>query len=315
VTLESSSPMFVAIDFETANSERGSACQIGYAIVSGNEVIESGSELCKPIDCNGPEDFHEFNVSIHGIDWDDVKNEPEFPDVWKKLSAKFHGVPLVAHNAGFDLYVLRDSLDETDLFELDPIDYTCTLVCSRRLLDLPSFGLPYVAEELGVNLENHHDAGADAVACAEIALELCKRNDAQTLDQLLTIAGVRWGRLEFGELRGSTAKQRRYERLAPSADASPDNYLFGKHICLTGWLPGGILRRDALTRIASLGGISQNAVNSKTEILVVGELDPQHIPDDAHLTSKMRKAIDLKSKGQNIEVISGFDFLSYLYGG
>jgi len=307
------SSSYVAIDFETANSERGSACQIGYAIVSENKVIESGSELCKPIDCNGPEDFHEFNVSIHGIDWDDVKDEPEFPDVWKRLSAKFQGVPLVAHNAGFDLYVLRDSLDEVDLLELSPIDYTCTLVCSRRLLDLPSYGLPYVARELGIKLDNHHDAGADAIACAQIALELCQRNDVSTLEDLLKIAGVRWGRLEFGELRGSVAKQRRYESLVPSADASPDHYLFGKHICLTGWLPDGMFRRDAMSRIASLGGISQNSVNSKTEILVVGDLDPQQIPDDAQLTSKMRKAIELKSKGQKIEVISGFDFLSYLY--
>lgn len=303
---------FVAIDFETANAGKDSACQVGYAIVDGGKVRTVGSELCRPLWCDGPDDFDEFNIGIHGIDWDDVKDKPTFPDVWKTVSQQFGDRPLVAHNAAFDIRVLQYSLDEDDELNFDPIFYTCTLVCSRRILDLPSYGLPYVASELGVKLENHHDAGEDARACAEIAIELCRKVSAQSLDELLKIARVRWGEFGYGEVLGSVAKQVRAKLPAPSQDASPDHILFGKYVCLTGALPGGVFRRDAIERIAYFGGIPQNGVNRQTNILVVGDLNPQFLVNEENLSAKILKAISLRDSGQAIEFISGYDFLSWL---
>lgn len=303
---------FVAIDFETANSGRDSACQIGFAEVDGGVVRNSGSELCRPLWCDGPEDFDDFNIGIHGITWDDVSDKAYFPDVWKRISQTFGNRPLIAHNAAFDIRVLQYSLDEVDEMEFEPIKYTCTLVCSRRILELSSYGLPYVASELGVALENHHDAGADARACAEIAIELCRRVSAQSLDELLKIAQVRWGEFAYGEVVGSVAKQVRAKLPAPSQDASPDHILFGKHICLTGALPGGVFRRDAIERIAYFGGIPQNGVNRQTNILVVGDLNPQFVVNEDNLSAKILKATALRESGQAIEFISGYDFLSWL---
>jgi DNA polymerase III epsilon subunit-like protein len=303
---------FVAIDFETANSSRDSACQVGYAIVDGGKIRTIGSELCRPLWCDGPDDFDDFNISIHGIEWDDVKDKPTFPDVWKMISQQFGDRPFVAHNAAFDIRVLQYSLDEDDELNFDPIMYTCTLVCSRRILNLPSYGLPYVASELGVKLENHHDAGEDARACAEIAIELCRRVQAKSLNDLLKAAQVRWGEFAYGEVVGSVAKQVRMKLPKPSRDASPDHVLFGKCICLTGTLPGGLLRREAIERIAYFGGIPQNGVNKQTNILVIGELNPQFVVNDENLSAKMLKALALREGGQQIEFISGYDFLSWL---
>lgn len=303
---------FVAIDFETANSGRDSACQVGFAIVHGGEIKDSGSELCRPLWCDGPDDFDDFNIGIHGITWDDVVDKPEFPEVWNTISSKFGGLPLVAHNAAFDIRVLQYSLDEINEMNLEPIRYTCTLVCSRRLLSLPSYALPYVASELGVRLENHHDAGADAVACAQVAIELCKRSGVSSLNELLEKAKVRWGEIAYGEIIGSVAKQVRRKLPEPSADASPDHILFGKYVCLTGTLPGGVVRREALERIALCGGIPQDGVNLSTNILVVGDLNPQSLVRDEELTTKMRKALNLQQNGQAIEFISGYDFLAWL---
>ena len=39
---------FVAIDFETANSSRSSACAIGVAVVRDGRVVEHGSTLINP---------------------------------------------------------------------------------------------------------------------------------------------------------------------------------------------------------------------------------------------------------------------------
>ena len=302
---------FVAIDFETANSFRGSPCQVGFAIVKNGRITEVGSELCRPPASEGPDDFDYFNTSIHGISWDDVEDKPFFSEVWANIQSRITGLPMVAHNAGFDFSVLRQSL-AVDEITSPEFEYACTLVCSRRLLSLPSYGLPYVADELGVDLVGHHDAGADALACAQIAIELSRRHGVATLDELLALAKVRWGKVREGEWSGSVARQIRAQLPTPSMDASPDHFLFGKHICLTGSLPGGIVRNVAFERIAHYGGIPQDGVNKQTELLVVGDLDPETLVLGSELTGKMKKAFQLREKGQAIEVISGFDFMSYL---
>ncbi|MGV3149236.1 hypothetical protein [Rothia sp. 11273D007AR] len=56
---------FVAVDFETANASRASACAVGLTVVRGGQVVETVSWLVKPHESVA--DFHPLNVSIHGI--------------------------------------------------------------------------------------------------------------------------------------------------------------------------------------------------------------------------------------------------------
>lgn len=302
---------FVAIDFETANSFRGSACQIGFAVIRNGLVEEVGAELCRPPQATGPEDFEFRNSSIHGIKWPDVKDKPFFSEVWSNLFPAFGGLPLVAHNAAFDFSVLRNSL-AVDAIESPEFDYACTLVICRRLLNLFSNRLPDVSQELGISLNNHHDAGEDALACAQIAIELCRKYEARNLDTLLEIAGVRWGHVSAGQWKGSVGRQLRSMLPSPSTDASPDHFLYGKNICITGALPGGIVRQEAFERIAHYGGTPQDGVTKQTSILVIGDLDPEAVFLGVELTGKMKKAFRFKEAGQDIEIMSGDDFLSYL---
>ena len=65
---------FITIDFETANAQRNSPCEIGLTFVENFEIIESKSWLIKPIN----NEFDYFNIMIHGITPEDVENEPEF---------------------------------------------------------------------------------------------------------------------------------------------------------------------------------------------------------------------------------------------
>ena len=41
--------LFAAIDFETASSERNSACAIGYVIFNHSKIIKKKSYLIKPL--------------------------------------------------------------------------------------------------------------------------------------------------------------------------------------------------------------------------------------------------------------------------
>ena len=67
----------IAIDFETANEQRASACSIGLAWIEDGEVTRVEERLIRPSEMR----FSGFNISIHGITPDDVVDEPEFPEV------------------------------------------------------------------------------------------------------------------------------------------------------------------------------------------------------------------------------------------
>ena len=57
---------------------------------------------------------------------------------------------MVAHNAGFDIGVIRYAC-AVDNIEWPEMRFLCTLVMSRRALALPTYRLPYVADRLGLS--------------------------------------------------------------------------------------------------------------------------------------------------------------------
>lgn len=168
---------FTAIDFETANHNPASACAVGIAVVRGGQVRHTQEWLIRP-----PTglNFHWGNIRIHGIRPADVQDAPRWPEVWKDISDLIDEDALVAHNAQFDRAVWRSASTETSMRLPEPAFY-CTLRLSRKLLQLPSNRLPAVAEALGIGAFSHHQAGADALACAQIGIEVARRFDLHTV--------------------------------------------------------------------------------------------------------------------------------------
>lgn len=158
---------FVAIDFETANGRRCSVCSVGLIIVRDGEIVDRFYSLVRPI----PNYYSYWTTEIHGLTQVDTDSAPTFPEVWAKVEEKIKGLPLVAHNRPFDESCLKAVFAEYGM-EYPDYEFHCTLAASRRSLDLPSHQLHLVAEACGLHLENHHDALADAEACAAIALKI-----------------------------------------------------------------------------------------------------------------------------------------------
>jgi len=104
---------FITIDFETATPERNSPCEIGLTFVENNQIKEVKSWLIKPI-CYPY--FDDFCVSIHGITPKDVKNSPEFVELWKEIEPLIKHKFLIAHNAGFDSSFLKASMDRYNIY-------------------------------------------------------------------------------------------------------------------------------------------------------------------------------------------------------
>ena len=141
---------FTAIDFETANSSRVSACSVGVCIVQDGQIVQCHQRLIRP----EPLYFSPFNVSIHGITETDVEVAPAFADLWPELLAGISG-PLVAHNASFDVSVIRGSLDAAGI-EYPDLHYFCTRVMAKLAWPgMPTYGLDHLGySQAGSDLRN-----------------------------------------------------------------------------------------------------------------------------------------------------------------
>ena len=160
---------FAAIDFETANRERGSVCSVGVVIVRGGQVVDSYYSLIRP----RPNYYDWWNTGIHGLDFATTRLERPFPEVWAEVEAKVGGLPFVAHNAAFDRGCLMAAFAAYGM-DYPGYEFHCTCIAARRHYgkQLPDHCLGTVAAACGFDLENHHNALADAEACAHIAIEI-----------------------------------------------------------------------------------------------------------------------------------------------
>lgn len=179
---------FTAIDFETANTSSASACAVGLARVRDGKVVASTGWLIKPPP--GHDQFFEINTGIHGIHAEDVLNTKSWTEQLDDLYGFAGDDLLVAHNAGFDMAVLRRACEATGDI-VPPYRYVCSLQVSRKTYELDSYRLPFVAAAAGHLDFAHHDAAADALACAHIMVDCAQRAGAQDIVELAMLLGVR----------------------------------------------------------------------------------------------------------------------------
>lgn len=179
---------FTAIDFETANSSMASACSVGLVKVRDGQVVDRIGWYIRPP--TGHDHFIEWNTRIHGITPDMVMDAPTWVDQLPDLVAFAGDDHLVAHNAGFDMGVIKAACVATG-FAVPSYSYFCSLQIARATYQLASYRLPAVAHAVGFDDFPHHDAVADAEACAAIIIHAADRHGAIDVPELATRAGVR----------------------------------------------------------------------------------------------------------------------------
>jgi DNA polymerase III subunit epsilon len=200
---------FVAIDFETANERRHSACEIGVSVVRDNQLVETKAWLIRPPEVR----FNSFNTYLHGIAAHHVINEPEFNELWKILEPYLNGQLVIAHNASFDLSVLRCLLDYYAL-PYPELTYSCSLMMARNAWQgLPSYRLNALSELLDIPL-NHHRALSDAIACSHLALKAFRRHEVDEMEEIEEKMGLKTGRLFLGGYVACTKVKANYSRSA-----------------------------------------------------------------------------------------------------
>ncbi|UQZ35385.1 DNA polymerase III subunit epsilon [Paenibacillus sp. PK3_47] len=160
---------FTAIDFETANSSRSSACSLGLVQIRDGVITAEHVWLIDP-----RQRFDGMNIAIHGITPSMVQGQPTFGELWPTLVPLLQDEIVVAHNAAFDMSVLRYCLDASGN-SYPAFQYMCSYLLSKKILqDLPSHKLNVVSQHFGITLK-HHDALDDARASAGILLKLMEK--------------------------------------------------------------------------------------------------------------------------------------------
>lgn len=302
---------FVAIDFETANAQRGSPCALGVVTVAEGKIVDRKKWLMRPP--SSVDYFEPYNMYVHGITPQMVASKPRFGDLLNDIVEVIDGRMVVAHNAGFDLSVLRHACEESGL-NFPNLSFLCTLVLSRTMLDIETHSLPRVAQELGIRFTGHHDPLADAECTARVLIYLAEMVGATDIETLLSKQSVCIGYMQSGIWRGSHKIHQSLSRKTYLPDASitadSDNFLYGEMVVITGKLPYGISRRVAWNTIASLGGQPQQNITKKTTLIIIGDWDTATLSPGAANSSKYRKAMTLRQAGQDIEIMNGHDFVA-----
>lgn len=156
---------YTVIDVETPNRKNNSICSIAIVRVENSNLVSKQHYLVNPDD-----DFDDLNINIHHITKNMVKSEPNFKEVWKSISEYFTNGVLVAHNANFDLSVICKSLARYEI-NVPDFYYLCTMKLSKSaFIEGSKFGLGDLCLNFGINLENHHNALSDAIACNDLLM-------------------------------------------------------------------------------------------------------------------------------------------------
>lgn len=313
---------FVAIDFETATRNWDSACSVGLAFVRGQEVVATFHQLIQPPGNR----YDQGNIDIHGIYPEDTELAPTFLDVWERIFPAIRGKALVAHNARFDMSVIKASLDACSAYypeEYLAFKYVDTVQMAREFVP-GTRKLSACADCLGICLDHHHNAECDAVACAEIAIRCIRDAGCGNLGEFcFSRAHVHIHELKTIDLPEPFISRRdrpkippkyssvKVTEIKPQCDGFNESHpFFKKSLVFTGDLTLG--RKEAMQLAADAGALIKSAVSRKTDYLIVGKQDTALVGDDG-LSSKEEKAYELIQAGKaDIKIIGEEEFLRLL---
>lgn len=309
---------FAAIDFETANEKRESACALGavlFEIDDATKVWKFGEEsvffeLIRPPD----NEFSPMNSLIHGITPDMTASADAFDRVWSRLEERLDGHILIAHNAAFDISVLRASAATCE-YTPKSFHFLCTYRLAKvSFPTLFSFRLDVLADHFGIELEHHH-AAWDAFAASQISVKICEAHGVHDPLAAAELLGFRLGRFEsdayepFSNSRQGGQARIRFHDLVPTGQVDESHPMYGRSFAFTGTLTT-MTRKAAAQLVVNCGGETHNGPTKTTDYLVVGMTDFTKVRDG--MSGKMRKALELADAGSGIEIIDEGAFLKML---
>lgn len=264
---------FVAIDFEyLIQGRQDTPCQVGAVKVIDGVITERYGSLIYT-DVEGELSYGN-SITREMLKW-----APSFEDVLGHIQTMASGAALVAHKASTEKAVIRKTCEllgiSSPLNSKEFID-TCKLMGGKGLADS--------CAELGVTLNNHHDALADAEACARIYMKVQGREIEER---------------PVREYKPKPPVQPQEVIAAPQHSSAPI-VLDGAKVVLTGTFANYENRDDLKPFLESAGATVTKSISGATTLVVIGD-------NGTTGWAKIEKA-----KEQGIPIISEKDLLELL---
>ena len=155
---------YIVFDVETPNRYNNRMSAIGITKISDGVITDSLFSYVNP-----EVPFDSFNIELTEIDDFTVADAPTFSELWETIKPWMESSVLVAHNAVFDLSVLKACLTAYNITWKKSVRYLCTVQAGRKLLPGMKHNLNILCDYYGIPLD-HHKADSDSRACAEILL-------------------------------------------------------------------------------------------------------------------------------------------------
>lgn len=240
-------PSFVAIDFETATVSK-MACQLGIVNVENGIITNKKEFLIQP-----PNNQYDIqNIVVHNISPDMTAKAPTFDKLWPEIKDILNQKTIVAHNADFDIDVLRKNIE---YYDLPPIKFH--QLCTCKLLGYAT--LTSACKHFGIEIPCHHKAIDDAEACAKLLLK-CETLSGKRFD----ILKVEENTFSSRDL-SSEVKQQDLEHCT-----NKDTIFYDKKVVITGIFEKFLNREELAQRLKNYGADINSSISKKTNIVLIG---------------------------------------------
>jgi DNA polymerase-3 subunit epsilon len=156
--------LYAVVDIETTGSHASGngITEIGIVIHDGTKVINFYESMVNP---HTPIPY--FIQRLTGIDNSMVANAPSFEEIAGQVYELLQDKVFVAHNVNFDYSFVKHHLMSAG-YDLET-KKLCTVRLARKVLPgLAGYSLGKLTQRLGINHSNHHRAGGDALATADL---------------------------------------------------------------------------------------------------------------------------------------------------
>jgi DNA polymerase-3 subunit epsilon len=284
---------YVVIDLETTGFSPTFDSIIEIAAIryrNDNPVAEFSSLI-------NPEIEIPINIQyLTGISDEDVSDCPTINDVISEYVDFIGNDIIIGHNVGFDINFINKNFKKG----LDN-NYINTVRISHKLNPaLESHSLSSLKDLYKIEALSHRalgDCESTALVFQKMKVEILSNSSFEEFKKLF-------------RNKGYTPNLKMSDIKTDNTEFDEDNFFFNKKTVFTGKLER-YTRREAAQLVVDLGGMVSNTISSKTDILVVGDMDYSSALA-GRITSKHKKATELQQQGSNITIMSESDFIELL---
>ena len=268
---------FVAIDFETANSNRSSPCSLGISVVENSKIVLKKEWLIKPYNNH----YNQKNIEIHNITPEMTINEPEFYQLWDEIKPYLENKLILAHNANnMEYKVLKNTLElyKIPFNELD-FQFVDTLSLSKSLFSwLKDYKLSTICRLLGIsfNQDYIHNSLYDANLTAKLGIKIYE-NFTLTNDYKIDFEYQKNNinrKASFFNDEFENLKERKISselKIMKTDLIDKSHFFYQKKVVITGIFNNYPIREEMAKLLHDVGADINTSISKKTDIVVIGE--------------------------------------------